>query len=699
MARLTWQNVSAPDFTPAMRGIQNATTLLSNAFNSASDAVGQFQGMQADTADRAILSRLANVQDPSQFDANTIIGSDGSRASTAMLKSVADRPGTLLDWATRRGAEERAQANQRFTDWGNTRTQESAARMDAAGPDAQRYWSLLQQGKTAEANSLLGSSPALKALNAAEYNQIAGTGDSYTNRENAAYSRDRSRKEDAFNDSAAADAETLRNMGVGLSPENDEFLINALKWDPRRTQRALSYAGLNRGGQSGGAGASGSFGSLNPAVGAAISNLSSKYPDVAPSTMAAMSMIESSGGNAPDRAGSQYQGVFQLGSAVRNQYGVTNSQDANQNTEAAYKLAQTNATELGKTLNVPANQVPPGLIYLAHQQGLAGAKALISAAQNGTPISALPADLQRNIRSNIPESQRGNITTAADFVKFYDGKMAQYADVSNGLDRITHPSISSRENATTRDRINRSQIGTLVPQYESTMANTNDPVEAAQLLQKQFGGDVGTLTSRIRKVMADGVVNGQAKINAATAAAIIQSSLNDGTKGLDLWGLSDWFNNNSLGGGGFGAGNLSIDSTVRDELVRQAKTDGFRRLIQTNENEVNAQNTVNAATQRTAQIEALLRQAIAAKSSGRSGMDPLIERLTHQRDASAAASSAAARSLALLQAPTDAEKRRAAEEAAKAEAAKRPEPKPLTPEVRAQLERSRDEIDRRFPVY
>ena len=52
MAVLTWRNVDAPDFRPAMEGVRNATNLLSNAFTSAGDAVGQFQGMQADAADR-----------------------------------------------------------------------------------------------------------------------------------------------------------------------------------------------------------------------------------------------------------------------------------------------------------------------------------------------------------------------------------------------------------------------------------------------------------------------------------------------------------------------------------------------------------------------------------------------------------------------------------------------------------------------
>lgn len=687
MARLTWENVNAPSFAGIGDNYRVMSDLLGKAAQSGRDMLGIFSNAQQENADRAILQRLAGVQDMSQFDPNTIIGSDGRRASTKLLGDVADRPGTLIDWAAKRGQETRAQKNQEFTDWGNTRTQESAKRVDAAASDAKRYWSLHQEGKVAEANSLLGSSVALNALNASEYNQLIGTSDSY-------YSRGRNRTEDAFNDSAAADAETLRSMGVGISPENDEFLINSLNWNPRRTQRALSYSG--RGGQSGGGGgASGSLGNLNPSVGTAISNLSSKYPDVSPNTMAAMSMIETGGGNVPDRAGSQYQGVFQLGQDVRNQYGVTNPQDVNQNTEAAYKLAQANATELGKTLNVPANQVPPGLIYLAHQQGLSGARAILSAAQKGTPISALPADLQRNIQNNIPQSQRGNITTASDFVNFYNEKMAQYADVKNGLSRLTNPDISSRENAATRDRISRSQIGTLVPEYESTMANTNDPVEAAQLLQKKFGGSVDALTARIRSVMANGVVNGQSKINAATAAAIVQTSLTGRTEDrFDLFGLRDSLFNSSIG-----SDELAIDNTTKEELIRQAKNDGFRSLIQTNENEVNAQNTVNAATQRAAQIDAALLQAITAKNNGRSGMDPLIQRLTQQRNVAGAEISVAARNLALLQAPTEAEQRRAAEEAAIVEAAKRPEPKPLTPEVRAQLERSRDAIDRRFPVY
>lgn len=174
MAVLTWRNVDAPDFRPAMEGVRNATNLLSNAFTSAGDAVDQYKGIGTEAADRAIMQRLAGVQDPSQFNADTIIGADGRSASLQTLAGVADRTGTLLEWAAKRGQEQRAQQNQDFTNWGNTRTQSEAAALDAASPAIQQALIAQREGRTADANRILSG---LSGLNSTQLNSVISNTD------------------------------------------------------------------------------------------------------------------------------------------------------------------------------------------------------------------------------------------------------------------------------------------------------------------------------------------------------------------------------------------------------------------------------------------------------------------------------------------------------------------------------------------
>lgn len=88
-----------------------------------------------------------------------------------------------------------------------------------------------------------------------------------------------------------------------------------------------------------------------------------------------MAGIESRFGAAPDRRGSQYKGMFQLGNDVRRQFGVTNPADWRQSAAAAAGYASQNAGILRKALG----RDPTGHeLYMAHQQGAGGSSALLS---------------------------------------------------------------------------------------------------------------------------------------------------------------------------------------------------------------------------------------------------------------------------------------------------------------------------------
>jgi hypothetical protein len=86
--RLTWQNVAAPEFTGVNAAYRTMSDLLGRATDSGIAMVDTFTKARADAADRMIMERMLGVQDPSQFNAQAIIGGQGARASMGMLRDV-----------------------------------------------------------------------------------------------------------------------------------------------------------------------------------------------------------------------------------------------------------------------------------------------------------------------------------------------------------------------------------------------------------------------------------------------------------------------------------------------------------------------------------------------------------------------------------------------------------------------------------
>lgn len=170
MARLTWQNVNTPNFSGVADSYRVMSQLLGNATQSGLDMIDTYNTTNAQAADRAILQRMAGVQDPAQFDANSIIGGDGARASLDTLQRVGDRPGTLLDWATNR-------ENLNQTQYTNRRLQDGNARMDAAGEAARQFAVATRNNDQATANNLLRTNPALANLRPDQLIALMAVGD------------------------------------------------------------------------------------------------------------------------------------------------------------------------------------------------------------------------------------------------------------------------------------------------------------------------------------------------------------------------------------------------------------------------------------------------------------------------------------------------------------------------------------------
>ena len=130
----------------------------------------------------------------------------------------------------------------------------------------------------------------------------------------------------------------------------------------------------------------------------------------------AMAYIESGGRPNARREGSQYIGLFQLGKAVRNKYGVKDPLDPDQNTRGAVALAKDNMRGLRNVLG----RDPTGPeLYLAHQQGLGGATALLKN-PDMTAVDALATIMDRGDAEKHILANAGKLDmTASEFADIW----------------------------------------------------------------------------------------------------------------------------------------------------------------------------------------------------------------------------------------------------------------------------------------
>lgn len=144
--------------------------------------------------------------------------------------------------------------------------------------------------------------------------------------------------------------------------------------------------------------------------------------------------IESGGGTQPDRAGSKYRGVFQLSPDLYRKYGGDPSNVGDQVRAGLQSLRDTKAA-LGRSLG---REPTPDEVYLAHQQGVAGATALLAADRDARAADVIAPYYQdglnvRAITGNLPSGTgAGADTTAGQFIDVWRGR---YGDVAGRYGR------------------------------------------------------------------------------------------------------------------------------------------------------------------------------------------------------------------------------------------------------------------------
>ena len=104
MARITWQNVTAPDLATSRAALQQAGNSLSSGFQGFVDSFRDIEQQQKDAYSQEALARLAQVSDPNQL--NSMMASDGLAAlgitdprylNADAMQSILGRPTTLFD--------------------------------------------------------------------------------------------------------------------------------------------------------------------------------------------------------------------------------------------------------------------------------------------------------------------------------------------------------------------------------------------------------------------------------------------------------------------------------------------------------------------------------------------------------------------------------------------------------------------------
>ncbi len=102
MARLTWEQVAAPDFRGAIEGIKVAGDMIGRGFGAARESIGDFDATQTQAASNQIMLEALKLQDPEAAKAALATGAltqgiDPRRVNTAAMNAIAGRANALME--------------------------------------------------------------------------------------------------------------------------------------------------------------------------------------------------------------------------------------------------------------------------------------------------------------------------------------------------------------------------------------------------------------------------------------------------------------------------------------------------------------------------------------------------------------------------------------------------------------------------
>lgn len=225
-----------------------------------------------------------------------------------------------------------------------------------------------------------------------------------------------------------------------------------------------------------------------------VEQAASRY-GVPPNALMAIANLESSGRVDAKNPRSSASGLFQFVDSTANEYGLTGNKrnDPVAQADAAARMMATNARSLERTLGRPADA---GELYLAHQQGLTGATALLQN-PNRPAVDVLTGVYgSRQKAENAIRLNAGNANqSAAQFANQWVNKANQRASlvppgsvpnvVASRLDTQRPPDIQGRNetptSAISRAFPTRDATPRLAPAMDGVFAYTPPGLSSAQI--------------------------------------------------------------------------------------------------------------------------------------------------------------------------------------------------------------------------
>lgn len=258
---------------------------------------------------------------------------------------------------------------------------------------------------------------------------------------------------------------------------NDRVFTEAtLSWFDAQPDKAEAYTKFMEGDFAFEAVGTGpNFAGMPADVGSAISAASQKY-DIDPNHMAAIAKLESGFNPNAKNPNSTASGLFQFIKSTAAQYGLTNPLDPFASADAAGRMMAENSRALA---NVLGRMPGVGELYLAHQQGIGGATALLRNA-GANVIDALSGIYSRERATQAVKLNGGNVNmTAGEFANKWISK-AEKAAGQSGATRVEMRRAITPQAQAALDAEMRARIG-----FANTQRDRAEREEAERIEQEQ----------------------------------------------------------------------------------------------------------------------------------------------------------------------------------------------------------------------
>ena len=230
-----------------------------------------------------------------------------------------------------------------------------------------------------------------------------------------------------------------------------------------------------------------------------IAKISEKY-GIDPEHLMTMAQMES-GGNTNAVSSTGAAGLFQFTGGTAKQYGLRNRFDPDQNIDAAARLYMDNKKSL------EGRGIEPTLdnIYLAHQQGAAGASQILNAARTGAPLTDA-------VKANIGVNVGGNAGSVQGFIDANHRALAaagKKAQITASPDGATAVAVNSVATGTTIPGGGRGTGAAALEDYRRTQAQASEspagsvPNTAAKVLAVNSAVSPGIVSQTLPAIPTD----------------------------------------------------------------------------------------------------------------------------------------------------------------------------------------------------